>query len=249
MTPERVEKIYDELETLVIVLDPDPAARGTAYLQDLISKTRGYLNHTSNLLGEVNRYRHRIERDLDAHEAAYEISSSDLLASDHRVTRLPNIDDRKAMISLLLREEKKKILDLKREVKELGFVDKAVRHRHKELDNTMSAIRMQKSLIDTEMRTGAYYGDETDTARGQKSFTASDIDETELATLLSDVMAESPAQAPSEPAHLESQIAIDDDPQPVVETTIPEHNPELASIEKFLSGDDYDDIFNELNNS
>ncbi len=248
MTPERAETIYSELETLVIVLDPDPAARGTAYLQDLISRTRGYLNRTSNFRQEINRLRQKLERELHGKEAAYEISSSDLLAGDNRVTRLPNIDDRKAMISLLLKDERRQILDLKGQIKDLGFVEKAVMMVHKELDNTMSAIRMQKSLIDTDMRTGSYYGDETDTARGQKKFAASDINEEEFANLLSEVTLDlsEPVEAavPAQPPQVKAE---EEAPQPIVEATTAEPNSELVGIEKFLEGDEYADIFNELN--
>lgn len=247
MTPERSEEIYKELEGLTIVLDPDPASRGTAYLQDLISKTRGFLNKTTNFRQEVNRHKQLLERELHGQETAYEISSADLLASDNRVIRLPSVDDRKAMINLLLKEERKKILALKGQLKDLGFVEKAVQMVHKELDNTMSAIRMQKSLIDTELRTGSYYGDETDTARGAKAFAANDIDEAELASLLSDVMSE-PGTSVS-PAQTTPSEAPAEDAQPVVEKTEEDPNPENAAIEKFLSGDDYADIFSDLNNS
>lgn len=249
MTPERSEEIYKELEGLTIVLDPDPASRGTAYLQDLISKTRGFLNKTSNFRQEINRHKQLLERELHGQETAYDISSSDLLASDNRVLRLPNIDDRKAMINLLLKEERKKILVLKGQLKDLGFVEKAVQMVHKELDNTMSAIRMQKSLIDTELRTGSYYGDESDTARGAKAFAANDIDEAELASLLSDVMSEQPATAAAPPAQETPPAILIEPPQPVVEKKVEDPNPENAAIEKFLSGDDYEDIFSDLNNS
>jgi len=212
MTPERVEEIYNELVTLVVELDADPTARGPAYLQDLISKTRGYLNRTSLLMHEVHRERHQLERRLDACETVFQASSDELLADDSRVTRLPNIDDRKAMINLLLRTERAEINDLKRQVKELGFVEKAVKHRHRELDNTVSSIRMQKSLIDTEIRTGAAYGDESDTSRGTAYGSGiGDIDEAELTRLLDGDT--TPPAAPTESA---VEAVPEEAPQPVV---------------------------------
>jgi hypothetical protein len=238
MTPERVEQIYNELATLVIELDADPTARGPAYLQDLISKTRGYLNRTSLLTHEVHRERHQLERQLDAHETAFQASSDELLADDQRVIRLPNIDDRRAMINLLLREDRARISDLKRQVKELGFVEKAVKHRHRELDNTVSSIRMQKSLIDTEIRTGAVYGDETDTSRGSAyGAGVGDIDEEELARLLNGEPA-----APTESA--EEEAPAEEAPQPVVVAPAEEpKTPEKTSSEhdeftNFLDGED-----------
>lgn len=202
MTPERAQAIYEELNNYVVELDPDPSGRGPGYLQDLISKTRGFLNQVSRIIQEVNRHKHAIESQLDGLKDAYELQSDHLLATDNRVTRLPNIDDRKAMIGYILIEDRTQILNLQRTLKELGFVDKAIRHTHKELDNTMSAIRMQKSLIDTEFRTGAFYGDENDASRkrtlgikaaaaeasGFGGYSAEDIDAEEFSKLVASTL-------------------------------------------------------------
>lgn len=255
MKPERVEAVYSELENLVIELSPDPGARGPGYLQDLISRTRGYLNKTSLFHQEILREQHVLERELNAAEAAYELSSDVLLAEDHRVTRAPNIDDRRAIISTLLREEKTRILDLKRGIRELGFVEKVVKHRHKELDNTMAALRMQKSLMDTEARTGAFYGDETETSRNKGAGTSTrivsdDIDEDELALLLGEDTAAALTTAVAESA---VGSADEEAPQPLVGLIDeePKKNksspPEDPDIVKFLDGDDdLADILNSL---
>lgn len=165
MTPERIQEIYSRLENLFIELDPNPSARGPLYLQDLISKTRGYLNETSHFLQEVLKMTHQVNMDLDAEEAAYEVHSDELLATDNRVTLLSNIDDRKAMVNVLLSDDRRRIQKLKRMQKSLSHVEKVVRHRHKELENTMSSIRLQRSLIETEIRSGSFYGDETSASR------------------------------------------------------------------------------------
>lgn len=248
MKQERVEAIYSELENLVIELSPDPGARGPGYLQDLISRTRGYLNKTSLFHQEILREQHVLERDLTAREAAFELSSDELLADDHRVTRLPNIDDRRAMISTILKDEKVLILDLKRGIRELGFVEKVVKHRHKELDNTMGALRMQKSLMDSETRTGAFYGDESETSRnkGAPRIVTDNIDEDELALLLGEDAADAFTTAVAESA---VEGAVEVTPQPVVEAVEeePKGPPEDPDIAKFLDGDDdLDAILNSL---
>lgn len=212
MTPERIEEICSALATLVVQLDPDPAARGPKYLQDLISKTRGYLNEVSTYLSEVLRERHRLELQLDAFEGAFSISADELLANDRRVSMLPSIQDRQSMINVLLSKERKEIQNCKREIKNLGYVERAVRHRHKELEGTMSAIRLQRSLVESELRTGAYYGDESDESRGTwgrrpagpPAGAMDDMDEAELARLmnaeeaLADGTGATPAETPEE---------------------------------------------------
>lgn len=232
MTPERVEKIYETLIELVIELDPDPASRGPLYLQDLISRVRGYLNQASLLLHDVHRERHLLERRLDAAEAAFQVSHDDLLAEDVRVTRLPNIEDRKAMVSVLLREDRKVITDLKRQIKELGFVEKAVKHRHKELDSTISNIRMQKSLIDVDFRSGSFRGDETDTSRGS-SYGRDDIAGDELDRLFGEALTKA-EEAPAETPPLDVGEVVDQEPK----------NEEEQAIADFLDGcDDFSDLY------
>ncbi len=209
MTPERVEEICAALAGLVVTLDPDPAARGPKYLQDLISRTRGFLNEVSTYLSEVLRERHRLEMQLDALEGAFAISADELLANDRRVSMLPSIQDRQSMINVLLSKERREIQNCKREIKTLGHVERAVRHRHKELESTMSAIRLQRSLVESELRTGAYYGDESDESRGTwgrrpgapPAGALDDMDEAELARLMNAEEALAvggPVEAPSE---------------------------------------------------
>ncbi len=211
MTPERVEEIYSRVEKLDIVLDSDPASRGPAYLQDLIAKTRGYLNETAHYIQETLREKHRSEMDLEAEEAAYEVRGNELLATDNRVTRLPNIDDRRAMIAVILADDRRRISSLKRLVRSSSNVEKVVRHRHKELENTMSAIRLQRSLVETEIRTGSYFGDEGDASRGRGGRTSSapdvdDFDEDEIRDLWDQAHTPDPPPEPPPPEPKNTQV-------------------------------------------
>lgn len=245
MTPERVQIIYDEIESLVIELDSNPSAKGPAYLQDLIARTRGYLNQVAHYIHEVHREKHRLDTMLEAQEAAFAIASDELLSSDNRVSKLPNIEDRRSMINLLLSSDRKLISDLKREAKNLGHVDKAVRHRHKELESTMAAIRLQRSLLESELRTGSYYGDETDSSRGNWGSKKSTplpidmgIDETELGRLMEQ------ASLTIEPGSLDSLVE-ESSTVAVLEASEIKATPK-DEFSKFLEGDDYSDIFSQI---
>lgn len=231
MNEQRVAEIYDELGKLVVELDPDPVARGPAYLLDLISRVRGYLNHVSVYTQEAHRERHDLERRKDALQAAFDVEADRLLAEDGRVKRQPSIDDRKAMINLILTDERREIEQVGRELRSLGHVEKAVRHRQKELESTMSQIRLQRSLIAAEIRTGSFYGDESDKSRGdawapKKAAPDPDdideLDEDELSSLLaqaeaqltngSDDEAEEDGEEAAEEPEVEEQPKADPDP-------------------------------------
>jgi hypothetical protein len=182
LNEKRIEEIYDRLPQLVVALDPDPAGRGAPYLQDLISKVRGYLNEVGIYLQEVLRVRGGLESDLEALKSAFEISSNDLMANEAKVSNLPAVQDRIAMINVILRDEYKAILDKRKEVNDISYVEKAVRHRHRELEHTMSAIRLQRSLLQSDLGTGAFNGDENLKSRGDTW----DNDPDEIAKILAE---------------------------------------------------------------
>lgn len=194
LNPNRVEQIYDRLPQLVVALDPDPAGRGPAYLQDLISKVRGFLNEVSVYIQEILRVKNGLESELDTLNSSFEIASNELMATDARVSNLPAVQDRLAMINVILRTEYQAILDKRREVNEISYVEKAVRHRHRELEQTMSAIRLQRSLLQTDLKTGAFYGDENISSRGDKWQGASDIESDDIGKLLAEAEAEVEAE-------------------------------------------------------
>lgn len=162
METKRIEQIYDEIVKYTINLELDPTVLGPRYLQQSIATCRNYMNAVSAIMGEIHREKSGLERNLRAQEAAFKISSDELLASDARVMRLPNIADRQATINMILSEQVRTIEDLKRDILNLEHVEKAVRHRHNELKATSSDIRSQRQLLRDEIDSGSYYGDEVD---------------------------------------------------------------------------------------
>lgn len=271
MDEARVHEIYEELGKLVVELPRDPGSLGPTYFQDLISRVRGYLNQSSVYLTEVLREQHHEEMDLEALEAAFQISSDDHMANNRQVSTLPAIQDRVSMVNVLLASERRAIVAKKRILKNLSHVEKVIRHRHKELENTMSAIRLQRSLFETEIRTGSSYGDESDQSRGSRWGRAGarpeeDMTEEEIAKLIEDELAT--GTSPERPAAetLDTEIAdlLEEaekagtfEAQPVVESPAENHNgqgsppapveEEDADIRRFLSQEEDDsDLFKDL---
>lgn len=239
MDQDRIDHIYNTLEGFVIELDPDPVVRGPAYLQDLISKTRGYLNTVSMFTQEVHRETHHLESQLDAQQSVFDIQADELLSNDNRVRNLPAVEDRLAMINLLLSEDRRAIETLKREIKSLGHVAKAIRHRQRELSATMSAIRLQNTLIQAELRTGAFYGDENNASRGNAwgkgGSMTEDIDASELDGIFDDA---------SKELDDEDERASEEDPEvaeEVIEDVDLEEGDPSAPWEMDLGGDDEDE--------
>ena len=160
MNIDRIKVIYDQISKCEIKLEPDPRALGPLYLQNTIAECRNYLNIVSRFQLEVHREKQNLSRDLHAREAEFAVASSDLLVNDDRCKRGPSIKDREAVANAILRESLSIIQNLKGQIQDLEFVEKAIRHRHRELTSTMTEIKLQRSLIRDEMDSGAMYGDE-----------------------------------------------------------------------------------------
>ncbi len=200
MKIERVKAIYDEIAKYEIKLEPDPRSLGPLYLQNTIATCRNYLNAVSRIQLEVHREKQDLDRSLRAAETEYEVAFAEVLSNDDRVRRLPSIEDRKATVNVMLRERLNAIYGIKSQLQDIEYVEKAVRHRHRELTSTMAEIKLQRSLIRDEIDSGAMYGDErkADHERGPgASPLGDDIDENELDALLDkETSAAAPAPEP-----------------------------------------------------
>ena len=161
MEVDEIEKTFERLEVLVISMPSDPLQLGPDYLREQISICRGYLNEVSVTLQRLLRERTLVTIRLEALEAEFAIKSDELLTGDLRVTTLPSLTDRQAMINNLLLVERKQISALKQGLQSNSHVEKVVRLRQRELDNTMSALRLQRSLLRDQIRSGSFYGDES----------------------------------------------------------------------------------------
>jgi hypothetical protein len=203
---ERVKAIYDEITTYEIKLQPDPRDLGPHYLQDIIAKCRNMLNAVSRIQLEVHREKQEMSRALRVSETEYEVTYSETLANDERVRMLPSIEDRKATVNTMLRDRLNALAELRGNLQDLEFVDKAVRHRHKELTSTMSEIKLQRSLIRDEIDSGAMYGDERKNDHERKGAVADDdINEAELDELLN--KAQNSTESPPAPVPEEDDFS------------------------------------------
>lgn len=160
LTAERVDFIFKEMNSCVLELAEDPRSLGPQYFQERIAICRNYLNKVSLISSELQQEKLEISGELYRLEAMYNLDRDDKLANDQRVKALASVEDRKATVGYMLREQQKKINELKERLNVVDVVFKVVTHRNRELHATMDAIKDQRRLLQTEISTGAFYGDE-----------------------------------------------------------------------------------------
>ncbi len=239
MTPTQINEIYDQVSKLTITLHKDPASLGPKYLQDAIATCNNYKNQVSETLSRLMRKKHEVSRGLQARQAAYQVSFDDLLANNESIRRLPNIEDRRATANVMLREDRQAINSFEAELKDLESVEKVVRHRHKELSDTMGAIKAQRSLIRDELDTKSFYGDErlAGAPSGKASPLGDDLDEEELSKLLDSTGEETKNTPPSSPLQAVDLKAALSDEQAIAS---------FLAEKKSPSEDDFSDVFSSV---
>ena len=267
MNIERVKAIYDEISRYEIKLESDPRSLGPLYLQDVIATCRNHLNLVSRIQLEVHREKQDLSRSLRAAEVEFQIAFDHALSNDERVRRLPSIEDRKATVNVMLRPQLDGISIIKAQLHDLEYVDKAVRHRHRELTSTMSDIKLQRGLIRDEIDSGAMYGDERlgKHERGtQDGPLGDDIDVSEIDQLFAEDAAARAAASEVSPELDSSGEAVSPVPEAVasaptlplvvsVPDPLPVAKTEEEVIEAFLQipaqnsvEEDYADVFAKL---
>lgn len=188
MDLNRAKKIFDEIKDLRIELLRDPASLGADYLREQIALCRNYLNKVSYYLQETLEETHILNMHLDELESQFQVEHDEMLANDNRVKHLPAVEDREAMINVLQSERVREIKRAKREITNLKHIEKVIRHRKQELDNTMSTLRLQTSLLRDQIRSGLSYGDDSD--REEKARRAKEGDDIDLDALIDESAAE-----------------------------------------------------------
>ena len=238
LTDSDIDAIFEKMDGLVLSLVRDPSTAGPTYFQEIIAECRNYLNEASLVVAKLNREKYLITMDLRAREDVFSLDYDDLLANDERVKSLASVEDRKATANYLLRDQKKEINTLKNRLHAVEAVLKVAVHRNRELNSTMTAIKDQRKLLQTELAAGAFYGDERvpkskrDPREPDDGFGLTGISEEALDSLFDEEDSESTPNVGSEKLEVKNE-KTDVDP-PVEKKTL---DPEEKEIEAFLGSD------------
>jgi hypothetical protein len=76
------------------------------------------------------------------------------------VKKKPSIRDREALAGSMIKASKDKIEDLNRTLQDLESMDKILKMKGADLKGTNSDLRLQKQLIQQELDTGSFWGED-----------------------------------------------------------------------------------------
>ena len=162
MEEERVDEIFARIGDMELELDYDPIERGPKFLNTMVASCRNYTNEVQRYARECQMHLRQVERNLRVAEADFELQYNDLMANDPEIIRMRNLSkaDRDALARTKLQKEINDINQLKLALTDAGHVQTVIESKFGELKSIIRDIRLQKNLIEAEIETGAFWGND-----------------------------------------------------------------------------------------
>lgn len=204
MKEEVVDKIFSRCEEIDIQLDKDPIRRGPNYLNKMVAKCRNATTEIQKYKRAILREKQKLQRSLNRKETEKELRFNDLMANDDRVTKRSSKSDREAKANNILSDLNSEIRDLESEITDLEHVEEVVESKLRELRDVNRDIRLQKRLIEDEIDTGSFWGeDNTDSGK--------DVDKSEAEFDMSELLEEEDMENEPEDDEVEEIFGEDSD--------------------------------------
>lgn len=160
LTEDQIQAIFDDLETMRVVLPPNADTLGPVFLQNKILELRTHIGRAEVHLMNVLKVRRIIQSRLSLSETEMELKFQDLMTNNLDVTRAPSAKDRENKAKYLLSDLYRSILETKAALSDLANVEIMVKNKLKELKELSAEIKLHRSLLRDSLDTGSFYGSE-----------------------------------------------------------------------------------------
>lgn len=169
MDEERVDEIFERIGDMDLELDYDPIERGPKFLNNMVAKCRNYTNEVQRFARECQMYLRVIERELRTKEAQFELEYNNLMANDPEIVQMRGLSraDREALANTKLQDEISEINELELELTDAKHVETVIESKLREFRDVNRDIRLQKQLIQAEIETGTFWGNDLE---GQNTY-------------------------------------------------------------------------------
>lgn len=158
ITPEATQIIYDEMLAMEVKLDENPLIYGPKRLNEKMAKARNYLTRVQEFYLQVHRVAHTLKAAQRASESVLEVQVMHLIATDPMVRAGSSQKVKEALAYHKLRDEMDEKVALDLAVLDVNMVLEAIKMKKRDLAATITGIRDQIKLCQTEVSLNARWG-------------------------------------------------------------------------------------------
>ena len=174
-----IDRIYERLTEMDVVLDADPIEFGPSRLNYKVSIVRGHLSSTEKIFMEVSHNLQKIKRDLLIKNTEYSLEQTQLIANDPHVRSGRSQKEREALAATRLVHIQSKINGLTLSAHDLDDLMTVIKAKRTDLKDLQCRLRDQLKLCQEQIALGQRWGSKTFTS---KTFNDPNVISTEVNT-------------------------------------------------------------------
>lgn len=130
-----------------LAVDPTLPELGSRYLNEKLATCRNYTNRALHYLQLLKRQERDLRMEMKLAESDLDFKMKEKLADDAMVRKQPSIEDRNALATVLLREERQVLENAKFQLLETEETVKLIKTRLDNLRQTSLDIKLQRQIV------------------------------------------------------------------------------------------------------
>lgn len=161
MSDEQTDSMLEEVASydVELVSDPTSPELGSRYLSEVLAKCRNYTNRVLYYLQLVKRQEKFLRAEVKIAELDFDFKFQEKLADDAVVRQQPSISDRKAVATVLLKDEVTELNELRMRLLDTEETAKLLKARLDNLRQTNYDIKLQRQIVRDDQEAWRYEGE------------------------------------------------------------------------------------------
>lgn len=155
---EAIDSLYEEVKTMMVMLDPDPLRYGPERLNNKTAETQNYLSRVERILTQIVHDHHIMSRRHLALEADLDLQTKDLIAHDAEVRSGSSYKDRIARAHMKLHKQFILKNQLHGTIHDLEIITEVLKAKRSELKNIQQRLKDQFRICQEEISLNARWG-------------------------------------------------------------------------------------------
>lgn len=154
VNPSYMNKLFMDLEKMVVELDEDPLDYSPSRMNSKIKQCRSFLDRIQVEALAASRKLHNIKEKHRAAEKLYKLDEDKLLNTDPEVRAGRSIDDRRAVARMKLPKQVAELTWMEQGIDDLQTALAWIKWKQSDLKNTQSQLKEQRNLCNEEIALG-----------------------------------------------------------------------------------------------
>jgi hypothetical protein len=154
LTAEQRHNLYEELNSIHLELDGDPATTGLSLVNGKIAEIHAHKERVGHILSQAIENEREITRLLNEAKLEHEIKLNKILSTVETVRSQKSQDMRVVAANALIPEEYLKVRQLEIEANDADCFHKIVQSKYNHLEGTNSSVSRQITVIQLQLEIG-----------------------------------------------------------------------------------------------